>query len=90
MTAAPDPCRLKEPMRRRLIDQSAENLGRPPRGLAPAELHEFTGSGVGRALVLDAEQGAKSLKRRLREAELDKRDDVDVIRVPDGLAITES
>ena len=51
------------------------------------ELLGFTGSGSGRALVLDAEQGVKSLKRRLREAGLDSRDDVDVIRVPDGLEL---
>lgn len=52
-----------------------------------AEFLEYQGAGSARALVLDAEQGEKSLKRRLREAHLDDCDQVDVIRVPDGLAL---
>jgi hypothetical protein len=51
------------------------------------DLLGFTGAGSGRVLILDAEQGVKSLRRRLREAGLDERDDVDVVRVPDGLQL---
>ena len=47
---------------------------------------EWTGAG-GRALVIDAEQGLRTIKRRLREAGLDKADNVDYLRVPDGLAL---
>jgi hypothetical protein len=43
--------------------------------------------GGGRVLVLDAEQGLRTVKRRLREASLDECDDVDYVRVPDGLAL---
>jgi hypothetical protein len=43
----------------------------------------------GRALVVDAEQGLKTIKRRLREAGLDG-DDVDVLRCPDGLMLDRS
>jgi hypothetical protein len=48
---------------------------------------DWTGVGGVRVLILDAEQGAKTLKRRLREAGLDSSGQVDVIRVPDGLAL---
>ena len=51
------------------------------------ELLGYAGCGDVRGLVLDAEQGEKSLKRRLREAGLDRCDQVDVIRVPDGLSL---
>jgi hypothetical protein len=47
---------------------------------------DWKGSG-GRALVIDAEQGLKTIKRRLREAGLDNRDEVDYVRVPDGLEL---
>jgi predicted ATP-dependent serine protease len=43
----------------------------------------------GRALVVDAEQGLKTVKRRLREAGLHG-DDVDVVRCPDGLMLDRS
>jgi hypothetical protein len=46
----------------------------------------FQGGG-GRALVIDAEQGVKSIKRRLREAGLNESEDIEYIRVPDGLAL---
>jgi AAA domain len=50
---------------------------------------EFLGTtGVGgRALVIDAEQGIETIKLRLREAGLDTSENVDFIRVPDGLAL---
>jgi hypothetical protein len=41
----------------------------------------------GRVLVIDAEQGLKTIKRRLREAGLDDCADVDYLHVPDGLAL---
>jgi hypothetical protein len=47
---------------------------------------DWQGQG-GRVLVLDAEQGLRSVKRRLREARLDDCDDVDYVRVPDGLSL---
>jgi AAA domain len=45
------------------------------------------GAGVGPALVVDAEQGLRSIKRVLREAGLEKRDDVIYVHAPDGLAL---
>ena len=50
------------------------------------ELLDWTGAG-GRALVIDAEQGLRTIKRRLREAELHESEHVDVLRVPDGLEL---
>ena len=50
------------------------------------EFLEWEGAG-GRALVLDAEQGLATVKRRLREAGLEERDDVDYVRIPDGLSL---
>jgi hypothetical protein len=47
---------------------------------------EWEGSG-GRVLVLDAEQGLRTVKRRLREAGLADSADVDYVRVPDGLSL---
>src|SRR4029077_2957387 len=47
---------------------------------------DWEGSG-GRVLVLDAEQGLRTVKRRLREVGLEQSDDVDYVRVPDGLAL---
>jgi hypothetical protein len=53
---------------------------------ARAEFLDWRGAG-GRVLVLDAEQGLRTVKRRLREAGLDESDGVDYVRVPDGLAL---
>jgi hypothetical protein len=47
----------------------------------------WKGSGDVRALVIDAEQGLKTVKRRLREAGLDECEQLDYLRVPDGLAL---
>lgn len=41
----------------------------------------------GRALVIDAEQGLRTIKRRLREAALDDTDAVEYLRAPDGLRL---
>jgi hypothetical protein len=52
-----------------------------------ADFLGWEGHGELRALALDLEQGESSLKRALREAGLADREDVDVVRVPDGLAL---
>jgi len=41
----------------------------------------------GRVLVVDAEQGTRSIKRLLRDAGLEQNDECDYIRVPDGLSL---
>ncbi len=41
----------------------------------------------GRALIVDAEQGLRTIQRRLRETGLDQCDAVDYLRVPDGLSL---
>lgn len=50
---------------------------------------EFLGyTGVpGRVLIVDAEQGLRTIKRRLREVGLDSEDGVDILQVPDGLEL---
>jgi hypothetical protein len=47
----------------------------------------WKGAGGLRALILDLEQSERDLKRVLREAGLDEGADVDIVRVPDGLAL---
>src|SRR3990167_8056728 len=47
----------------------------------------YPGAGQGRALILDLEQGVRSVKRALRDANLHNRTDVDLGAVPDGLAL---
>jgi hypothetical protein len=47
---------------------------------------DWKGAG-GRALVLDLEQGLRTVKRVLREAGLHENDDVDYARIPDGLTL---
>lgn len=44
----------------------------------------------GRALIIDAEQGLRSLQRRLREARLADSDRIDIIRIPDGLSLDQN
>ncbi len=51
------------------------------------QLLDWHGAGGTRALVIDAEQGLKTIKRRLREAGLADSDQVDYVRVPDGLEL---
>lgn len=41
----------------------------------------------GRALVIDAEQGLRTIKRRLREAGIDDSEQIDYLRAPDGLRL---
>lgn len=47
----------------------------------------WTGAGGRRVLIIDAEQGLRTIKRRLREAGLADHDDVDILQVPDGLSL---
>jgi hypothetical protein len=47
---------------------------------------DWRGAG-GRGLVIDAEQGLKTIKRRLREGGLAENEQVDYVRVPDGLSL---
>ena len=56
---------------------------------AVALREEFLGwrGAGGRALVIDAEQGLKTIKRRLREAGLAECEAIDYVRVPDGLSL---
>lgn len=55
--------------------------------VAGADFLDWKGAAGCRALVIDAEQGLKTIKRRLREVGLDSSDDVDYVRVPDGLEL---
>lgn len=47
----------------------------------------YHGAGAGRALIVDLEQGRRTVKRALRDANLAGREDVDLVLVPDGLAL---
>jgi len=53
---------------------------------AGEEFLEWKGAG-GRALIVDAEQGLRTIKRRLREVGLAGSEQVDYLQVPDGLAL---
>lgn len=55
--------------------------------LTGADVLGYRGAGVGPIVIVDLEQGTRSIKRSLREAGLDKRDDVIYVRAPDGLAL---
>lgn len=50
----------------------------------------YQGIGGGRALAVDLEQGIRSIKRALRDANLANRQDVDLALIPDGLALDRS
>jgi hypothetical protein len=55
--------------------------------LTGADFLGAKGAGVGPALFVDLEQGLRSVKRMLRESGLADRDDVYIVRAPDGLAL---
>ncbi len=55
--------------------------------LAGKEALGYTGAGAGPVLVVDLEQGQRSIKRVLRENELQERDDLYYAAVPDGLEL---
>lgn len=48
---------------------------------------DWQGAGGERALIIDAEQGLKTIKRLLRESGLHESDAVDYLRAPDGLSL---
>ena len=50
----------------------------------------MTGMGGLRALVVDVEEGQRTVKRRLRETGLDKSDRISYLRVPDGSRRTQT
>lgn len=50
----------------------------------------WEGLGEGRALLIDAEQGAPTLRRRLEEVGLGTSDQLDVVHVPDGVALDQN
>jgi RecA-family ATPase len=47
----------------------------------------YFGAKVGPALIIDLEQGIRSIKRALRDVGLENREDVLYVQVPDGLAL---
>lgn len=53
------------------------------------ELLGWTGAGLGPALIVDLEQGVRSIKRGIREAELGA-SEVYVLNLPDGLALDQN
>jgi hypothetical protein len=55
--------------------------------VAGGEFLDWRGQGGARALFVDAEQGLRTVKRRLREAGLSELESVDYLHVPDGLAL---
>jgi hypothetical protein len=54
--------------------------------VARSQFLGWEGAG-GRVLIINAEQGRKTVKRRLREAGLEDSDAVDVLLIPDGLQL---
>jgi hypothetical protein len=55
--------------------------------LAGDECLGYRGARLGPAMIVDLEQGLRSVKRTLREAGLDERDDLLYVHVPDGLRL---
>jgi AAA domain len=55
--------------------------------LTGAEALGYQGAGLGPVMIVDLEQGIRSIKRVLREAKLAGREDVIYLSVPDGLAL---
>ena len=55
--------------------------------LTGSDMLGYHGCGAGPVLIIDLEQGLRSIKRVLRETGLDDRDDVLVVRAPDGLSL---
>jgi hypothetical protein len=53
-------------------------------------LLDWTCPTPGRVLVIDAEQGIRSIKKQLRSAALDQSDQVDYITIPDGLKLDQN
>jgi len=55
--------------------------------LTGAECLGYQGAGVGPGMIIDLEQGLRSVKRTLRDAGLDHRADLLHVHVPDGLLL---
>jgi hypothetical protein len=55
--------------------------------LSGGEALGYQGAGIGPALILDLEQGLRTIKRVLRESGLGDRDDLIYVACPDGLAL---
>jgi KaiC/GvpD/RAD55 family RecA-like ATPase len=55
--------------------------------LTGVECLGYQGAGAGPVVIVDLEQGLRSLKRAAHEAGFDKRDDVFYVLAPDGLAL---
>lgn len=55
--------------------------------LAGSDALGYRGAKTGPVVVIDLEQGMRSIKRTVRDAGLDDRDDVIYVPVPDGLAL---
>jgi hypothetical protein len=51
------------------------------------EVLGYTGAGVGPVLIVDLEQGVRSLKRTARAVGFDQREDVLYVHAPDGLSL---
>src|SRR4029077_5035423 len=63
---------------------------RIPHALLPAnDFLGYTGAGLGPALVIDLEQGVRSIKRGIREAGLQETD-THILSLPDGLALDQN
>jgi len=58
--------------------------------LTGGEMLGYEGAGVGPVVVVDLEQGFRTIKRTLREAGLTDRDDLIYVPIPDGLALDEA
>ncbi len=56
--------------------------------VAGTELLGWQGAGLGPALIIDLEQGVRSIKRGIRNAELG--DEVFILNLPDGLALDQN
>ncbi len=77
----------------RIVAGAATGHGKTTFGLAAVRaittrstLLDWQGTG-GRGLVIDTEQGLRTIQRRLREAGLNHSEDVDYLRAPDGLSL---
>ena len=55
--------------------------------LTGAEVLGYRGAGAGPILIVDLEQGLRSLQRTAREVGLDGREDVLFVHAPDGLSL---
>jgi hypothetical protein len=57
--------------------------------LSGNEFLGYTGAGIGPALIIDLEQGVRSIKRSIREAQLEQTE-THILSLPDGLALDQN